>query len=316
MAAHPRTQNRLFRELAADYQTFRPEAVNTIACPLCLTEYGLENIARLSREHIVPSKLGGRSKTLTCLKCNNTDGSRFDSQLINAMSAMDAVEGGAPIATTLENDKGKIVAELLLGTGTPQDPYTIRIIGKASRMDAVEELRNSLGDGFRLNLRMGLDFVPERYLRAAFRASFLSVFKVEGYKYALSEGASQVRNVLNSDTPVLQKVIMEAFPERDPKTDLLVMPISFGDVGDSYTVLLRLQTRRTRYITVFLPGKLGSDWSAFEAFHHHAKRLRLETTPHGWDSKLYIRFDYDPLHRVRKGLQDRFMPKVSPFSST
>lgn len=308
-------RNGLFRELAADYRNFRTETMDTVACPLCLTEYGLANIADLTREHIVPSKLGGRSETLTCWKCNNTQGSRLDSHLINAMKSMDAVEGAEPIATSLGSDKGKIVAELLLGAGTPDDPNTIRIVGPASNMGAVQDLRNSGCDGFTLDLRMSFSFIPERYFRAAFRAAFLSVFKAEGYQYALSLGAAQVRNMLGAGVPVLEKVVMEAFPERDPATDLLVMPASFSDVGEYYAVLLRLRTKRTRYITVFLPGKPGSDWTALEALYQHAPRLRLETTPHGWDSQLYIHFGYDPSIQVRKGLQDRLMPKVQPASN-
>jgi hypothetical protein len=316
MAGRPDKRNGLFWQLAADYQTFRPEAVNTVACPLCLTEYGLENIADLSREHVVPSKLGGRSETLTCRRrCNNTHGTRLDSHLINAMRAMDAVEGLEPIPTVLGSDKGKIVAEFFLPSGPAPEPFRIEIVGRASNMEASGDLRNNLRDGFTLNMQMSFSFIPERYFRAAFRAAFLSVFKAEGYQYAMSVGAGQVRNMLDGEVPVLEKVIMEAFPEREPSTDLLVMPVSFNDVGECYSVLLRLRTKRTRYITVFLPAKSGSDWSALEALYEHAPRLRLQTVPHRWDSQLYIHLGYDPLFRVRNGMQDRFMPKVPPSSN-
>ena len=71
-------RNALFRALATDYQVFRADAVDTVACPLCLTEHRLENIEDLSREHIIPSKLNGLSETLTCrVKCNNTHGSAY-----------------------------------------------------------------------------------------------------------------------------------------------------------------------------------------------------------------------------------------------
>ena len=139
MAARLDKRNGLFRELAADYQKFRPEAVDTVACPLCLAEHSLADIADLSREHVVPSKLGGRSETLTCRrKCNNTHGSRLDSHLINAMRAMDAVEGAAPIPTVLGSDKGKIVAEVFLpfGPEPKPEPFRIQIVGKASNMEA------------------------------------------------------------------------------------------------------------------------------------------------------------------------------------
>jgi hypothetical protein len=175
-------------------------------------------------------------------------------------------------------------------------------------MGAVQNLRNSMRDDLTLELKMNFPFIPERYVRATFRAAFLSVFKVEGYEYALSLGAGQVRTMLGTGAPVLKNVVMEAFPERDPATDLLVMPASFSDFGEYYAVLLRLQTKRTRYISVFLPGKHGRDWTALEALYQHAPRLRLETTPDGWDSKLYIRFGCSPMVQFQKGLQDRFMP--------
>ena len=258
MARPSHKRNGLFRKLAADYRKFRTGVVDTVACPLCLTEYGLANISDLTREHVVPSKLGGRSETLTCWKCNNTQGSRLDSHLINAMKSMDAVEGAEPIATSLGSEKGKIVAELLLGAGTPDDPNRIRIVGPASNTEAVQDLRNSMRDGFILDLGVSFSFIPERYFRAAFRAAFLSVFKAEGYQYALSVGAAQVRSMLSAAVPVLEKVVMEAFPERDPMTDLLVMPASFSDIGEYYAVLLRLRTKRTRYIMCFFLGSLAA----------------------------------------------------------
>lgn len=305
-------RNRLFGDLAADYKKHcAGKSETTVACPLCLTEYNLANIAELTREHIVPSKLGGRSVTLTCRECNNTQGSYLDSHLINLMKSLDAIEGAGPIETSVIDGKGKITAELLLGAGTPDEPNTIKIVGQASNMNAVQNLRDCMRDGATLELRMNFPFIPERYVRAAFRAAFLSVFKVEGYDYALSLGAEHVRTMLRADSPVLKNAVMEAFPERDPATDLLVMPASFADFGEYYAVLLRLQTKRTRYISVFLPGKPGRDWAALETLYHHAPHLRLETTPDGWDSKLYIRLGYNPMVQFRKALQDRFPP--APF---
>jgi hypothetical protein len=299
----------LFTELAADYQKARREIADTVACPLCLAEWRITDIEELSCEHVVPKSLGGRTETLTCRRrCNNTHGPRLDSHLIKAMRAMDAIDGLEPIDTRLGSDKGKIVAELLLGDGTLDQPNQIRIVGEASNLKAADDLRNSLRDGYTLNLQMRFQYKPDRFFRGAFRAAFLAVFKSEGYTYALSQGAAQVRAMLECDGPVLEKVVMEAFPEREPDADVLVMPATFNDVGEHYLVLLRLRTKRTRYIVVFLPGKSGGDWSAFEALYQHAPLLRVETTPFGWDSKLYIHLGFDPIFRVRTGLRDHFLP--------
>lgn len=299
----------LFHEIAADYSKFRPFETPCMACPLCLAEFSLADIADLSREHVIPSSLGGKMETLTCKRrCNNTHGSRLDSHLINAMRAMDAVDGLEPIAMTLGSDKGKIVGELLLGDGTKEKPNTIRIVGKASKRDATEQWRGQLGDGFSFDLRMTFPCIPERFFRAVFRAGFLAVFKAEGYGYALSDGASQVRSMIESRAPVLEKVVMEAFPERDPGRDAIVMPMAFNDVGEYYMVLLRFRTKRVRYVVAILPGKSGSNWSALEGLYQHAPRLRIETTPHDWEQKLYIHLGYDPIVRIRERLRAHFMP--------
>jgi hypothetical protein len=302
-----RTENTLFWQLAADYKKTSAKSESTVPCPLCLTGYNLANVAELTCEHIVSSKLGGRSQTLTCRKCNNTQGSYLDSHLINLMKSLDAIEGAGPIRTSIIDEMGKVTAELLPGAGTPDEPITIQIVGQASNMGAVDNLRNNMRDGATIELKMNFPCIPERCFRAFFRAAFLSVFKVEGYEYVLSPGAEQVRTMLGTDAPVLKHVVMEAFPERDPATDLLVMPASFSDLGEYYAVLLRLRTKRTRYFSVFLPGRHGCDWTALEALYNHAPRLRLETTPDGWDSKLYVGFGPNPLARFQKILQDRFL---------
>jgi hypothetical protein len=231
------------------------------------------------------------------------------------MRAIDAVEGAAPIPTVLGSKRGRIVADVFLPCENDPGPIRIQIVGKASNKDACDDLQNNLRDGSELNMRMRFEVIPERYFRAAFRAAFLSVFKVAGYQYALRVGAEQGRHMLDAEVPVLEKVIMEAFPERDTLTDCLVMPTHFTDLGDCYCVLLRLRTNRTRYITVFLPGKSGADWSALEALFDHAPDLRLQTTPHGWDSQLYIHLGYDPLLRVRKAMQERLMSNGIPTSN-
>lgn len=96
----------------------------------------------------------------------------------------------------------------------------------------------------------------------------------------------------------------------------MVMPMAFNDVGEYYGVLLRLRTRRVRYVVVMLPGKSGGDWSALENLYQHAPHLRIETTPHGWEEKLYIHLGYDPIVRVREGLREYFVPARAASQET
>ena len=82
---------RLFLIAAADLTELRPETVDEVVCPLCLARFGIDAVedGRLSREHIVPSALGGKLLTLTCRLCNNTLGSDLDRHLVNAMRGLE-----------------------------------------------------------------------------------------------------------------------------------------------------------------------------------------------------------------------------------
>ena len=289
----------LFLQQAADLASVRPGTVNTVCCPLCLNEFEIQAINELSVEHIVPSKLGGTTTTLTCRKCNNRQGSRLDRHFVSGMQALDAMEGHRRIKGTLRNQKGLVAIDLTWTPGTKGEPIKLQVIKGGSNPVAIEAIRAQLVDGATIDLRLNLDFIPERYWRAAIRAAYLAVFSLHGYEYAFSKGASHVRSVLNGGAPVQQNVIMEAFPHLEPPSDLLVMPHAFDDLGEFFIVLLRLKTERTRYLTVFLPGKPGCYWNELTRLYKHAPRLRIETTPDTWTSKLFISLDYDPVSKMR-----------------
>lgn len=290
----------LFHELAAKLTEVRPDAHQIVCCPLCLRDFSIHAIQHLRAEHIVSKKLGGRSQTLTCFDCNSGHGTLLDSHLIGAMKAMDSIEGTEPIPTIVSNAEGRVAADMLL-PASKTAPIKLQVIGKASSPAAIEDLRGSLAPGFELTMHSSFRFIPERYWRAALRSAYLAVFHAEGYAYVFSEGAARVRDVISGAAPVRSNVIMEAFPQQEPRGDLLVMPHAFTDVGECFTVLLRLRSKRTRYLAVFLPGKRGSDWDLLGALYEHAPRLRIETTPHQWNSTLIINLGYDPVAELRKG---------------
>ena len=115
--------------------------------------------------------------------------------------------------------------------------------------------------------------------------------------------SAPVRNVINGAAPARHNVVMEAFPEQEPPGDLLVIPHAFRDVGEWYIVLLRMHSKRTRYLAVVLPGKRGCDWNTLGAVYDHAPRLRIETTPEQWHSTLRINLGHDPITELREPAQ-------------
>ena len=291
----------MFHELAADLDKARPGSVNSVCCPLCLADFPFEAIAQLSVEHVLSSKIHGQTKTLTCRRCNNSQGTRLDRHLVSAMRAMDGLEGTEPIATVWRRPEGPVVANTLLLAGTKEAPITTHIVGPASNSAAINGIRTGLRNGSTINLTLNFDFIPEQYWKAAIRAAYLAVFCAQGYEYVFSEGARQVRRVIDGTTPPNPKIIMEAFPDAEPPRDILVMPHSFSDLGECFAVLLRLKTKRTRYLNVYLPGKPGCDWDVLGTLYKHAPRLRIETTPDTWTSHLCISLGYDPVSEMRNG---------------
>jgi len=77
--------DKLFSLYAANLKIFKPELDDKFLCPICQEifdrcalsfEHPLISIA-----HIIPQSIGGRLSTITCAKCNNNIGSKFDNHL-------------------------------------------------------------------------------------------------------------------------------------------------------------------------------------------------------------------------------------------
>ena len=297
MAHRPKHENTtLFRKLAAELTKVRPHSLNTVCCPLCLVDFSEDEIGKLS----LPSKLEGRVTTLTCRCCNNKQGARLDRNLVSAMKAMDGLQGLDTIKTVWENDCGHVALDFLLRKGSKVEPVTMKIVGKASNPRAVNSLPSQMFDGAKINLRFNLDFVADKYWRAAMRAAYLAVFDVKGYEWVFSKGAEQARAIVNGHGDARKKLVMEAFPDQEPPGSTLICPGSFSDLGEYFAVLLRLTSKTIRHLLVFLPGKPGCDLELLGTLYAKAPQLRLETTPETWMSPLFIYLNYDPVDQIRR----------------
>ena len=115
----------LFSSLSADLHTERPDLVNEVGCPLCLTWFDMTSVDQLSQEHIIPSAVGGELLTLTCVRCNNTQGAKLDFHLAQAMKALDGLAGLGEISSVLHNDKGHVVADFCWGLDGKTTEITI-----------------------------------------------------------------------------------------------------------------------------------------------------------------------------------------------
>ena len=292
---------KLFSKLSADLQKVRPESSAAVVCPLCLDVF--LSTDGLSIEHVLTSKLGGTTTTLTCRRCNNSQGSKFDAQLVAGTRADEALEGLGSLKGTLHNSHGPLAFNYMVGKGTADNCNTFTLVAKACDPRAIDPSLRELHDGATLNVTFDYDFVPERYWAGAIRSAYLAAFTVRGYAYVYSAGGAQVRNVLDGKAPVPQYAVMAAYPEAEPPSELLVMS---GDYPSLVMVLLRLVGKQTRYLNIFLPSEVGLDWDVLKPFQRSAGRLKVETTPETWTEKLVVHLDLDPATQIHSGRRRPF----------
>ena len=77
----------LFKNLNAKLTALVPELGADIVCPLCLRRFGPDSMeTEMTIEHVPPQVAGRligerRIRTLTCKRCNNTFGSKYQADL-------------------------------------------------------------------------------------------------------------------------------------------------------------------------------------------------------------------------------------------
>jgi hypothetical protein len=289
---------RLFTVASADLAAIQPEAVDEILCPLCMHRFAARAIsdALLSVEHPIPSALGGRLEVITCRECNNSQGSAVEKHLVKAMHALDSLEGKRQLPAVIRNDSGHVAVNF---EWHDDAPIGIGIVGKASNPEGVRAIRDLISSGGKLNFTSRFGFAEEPYWRAIFRAAYLATFGYFGYTYVLSEGAAQVRRILDGESPP-NAVILEAYPATELPLPALVQPMRLPGVGSFFLVLFRLSSSATRWIAVVLPGKEGCPWDLLAGLTTKPTEIRLQVSPGDSLPEVSVRFDHEPLRRLRE----------------
>src|SRR6266568_1131236 len=92
-------RRRLFNLYSANIVLYAPEFANHFACPICGDIYGPDAVEGenplVTIAHVYPKRCGGTVETLTCGRCNNQIGSKYDNQLTIEHRAHDAFRPGA-----------------------------------------------------------------------------------------------------------------------------------------------------------------------------------------------------------------------------
>ncbi len=296
MSSRNELVRRLHGEMAEEIAALNPEDPRGPFCPLCLRPFVLDSKSdqRPTAEHIVQESLGGTLEfpTLTCARCNNDDGRRLQGHLKKAMRALDFLNGKGSMPTVIHNDVGHVVANVDWNMAAP---VQIKVLGeKASNVEAVEALPKLFRENAKISMTFKFDFIHEPYLRAVLRVAYLAAFKQFGYNYLLSEGATQVRRVLN-DGELPGAFVMEAFPSSDPLQPVLIHAID----SSAMLVLFRLENLTTQWLAVLIPGPVGCPWDVIGNAVANAERLMLQIKFEKLETVVNVRFGKEPIEQLR-----------------
>jgi hypothetical protein len=237
---------------------------NSIICPLCWKETGIE---QLRLEHAVPETLGGREVTLTCQPCNNNQGSKLESQLVNFQKSLEAFSGHGELEAKIPSGDGNVVAAFSRDDGGMH----IRVIGKASNPAAQKALSQTMRspDFSELKLQLNFNYRPDHAYRAVLRAAYLIAFHRFGYPFIDVDDMQQIRRLIvdgpTDGSPKLRSLVTsmhDALKADDDRQHYFCRASING--RDVLAVIIRLRCRTTALMCALLPNPGSSSAGFFQ----------------------------------------------------
>ncbi len=250
----PREQ--LFRKYSVNLQMYHPDAGEVFVCPICFDGYNHDALTsgELTSDHIIPSTIGGRVRTLTCKSCNNKrGGSDVESHLVRRLRAEDKMAGksDSPIRSRIKIGEGEFAADVYM---SDKGVY-IEGISKISNPKLQTLAMNGFGSSspkFEISANLMYKEIPSRV--AILRIAYLVMFHYFGYGYIRYKHLDNVRNQIldpNSETSVMKGLL--TFKSK-PLTKAMVAIVIEPKELQCFLVVLDLSTKTERYLGVVLPG--------------------------------------------------------------
>jgi HNH endonuclease len=194
MGISQRKRRDWFDRGAADYASVcaKQDRQQLYTCPICLTSFVVDGLAdgRLSSEHVPPRSVGGKELVLTCKRCNNSAGTKLD-----ADAAVKELVRSAMSGTREHRERVKVAignlhvnAEVHFSGGSYSliVPRHINKPGTADNLKTIARPGSSMTVEYRRFSELGAKI-------SWFRAGYLAIFAVAGYRFALDPAMEIVR---------------------------------------------------------------------------------------------------------------------------
>ena len=247
---------------------FEPEIDNGYVCPLCFRLFPVDAISDsydnpLTLEHVPPGILRGEERLLTCRQCNNTSGSKLESQLKQKLHDQEFVDGipNSGIDVRFRIDNKINLAATLYHSGQ----NTFKIIydpsPKRSHPEHVESWREvrakvkATGKMPGFTLEVWDRYQPRRSEIAWLRIAYLLAFCKFGYQFLFLPNLGRIRHQIMEPTeqvlPALGASSKTVFPDEALGINVICEPEELQSLLVVFDVTT--QNRTTRH-GVILPG--------------------------------------------------------------
>lgn len=281
-------------------------------CPLCLDGlYVIEAIeaGELTREHVPPHSLGGRSLALTCRTCNNDSGTFYDAEAEKQQRMRSFLAGRhqGPVRGTYTVNGVSHRGDIHLGPGHGDGLAPITFVGANAKegdpvimaatdtgvalyLQSITKINNppeaarfdqALGDAVD-NQRLDLSFEPkirfsaERARVSWVRSAYLAAFAALGWTYILQESLAQIRDQFKPGENAAFPEITRYEPGADPDRRQILLVTKPSDCA---SVLIAIGSH-----LLFLPA-VGKPCSPSDLAD--ALRVRYQ---HAHDSQTQVTF--------------------------
>jgi hypothetical protein len=243
-------------------------------CPICETHFSASQYDSLSLEHNPPKSLGGKDNILTCVKCNNTAGTKIDSEILLALNELEFMKfkPNSSIKTQFHNkstgDKGVNGSfgvdengSIVINISPANNPKTRDNFLNSFEYEfrAFDVLQNNL-ENFGLNKKLSFDIKkPNRRSErlasiALLKIAYLLAYEKLGHIVMFGKHMRIVRDqIQNPEKDIITKPfwLHYAYPDSMLGINIITKPIELK----SFLIVFDLVTKSDNYrIGICLPG--------------------------------------------------------------
>lgn len=266
-------KSKIFECYSNNLMHYNPSYEGYYACPICLKLYSRSDLINnnLTVEHIIPKKIGGIIKTLTCKQCNNESGSMLDVHLVNKINADEVLSGKSsrPLKN-VELQAGEGLARGDLYVHDIEGKKHLNIICKPNLVDPLllTKCSDTLNEGmseFKLSGSLGY---KEFNLQIAWlKIAYLLMFYYLGYGYILDTSLDDVREQIRDPnkhliTPTIIKLKV------DYGKNFEVAYVSSPDKYKCFGAILNLSDLPNQSKMVMMPGAGLNSSDIADKFRH------------------------------------------------